>query len=252
MPRYKPVLERFHEKYVINRASGCWEWQGAVMGIGYGHLGGERGSGPVIAHRFAYEQFRGPIPAGMVVRHSCDNPGCVNPDHLELGTQQENMDDMRRRGRARVLSADEAAAVRLRALGGESLSSIARDFGVNRSTVTRALDKAAAGDFGGNGRVGSKAYVILSPQDRVSVGLLLAEGKSVMEVAKIFGVDRKTVRNIRDGKSGTGRETVVSDEQVAEIKQYWAAGFRQAEIGRAFGISQPFVSAIVRGKSRAH
>lgn len=74
--------------------SECEEWQGPRSRAGYGRVG--RG----YAHRVAYERLHGPIPAGMVVRHRCDNPPCVNPAHLELGTHADNMRDMAARGRS--------------------------------------------------------------------------------------------------------------------------------------------------------
>ena len=72
----------------------CIEWTGARSAAGYGRLGTK------YAHRVAYEKAHGPIARGMVVRHRCDNPPCVNPAHLELGTQADNMRDMAVRGRA--------------------------------------------------------------------------------------------------------------------------------------------------------
>jgi hypothetical protein len=75
---------------------GCWEWQGARNEHGYGlHDGHGR------AHRFAFDLVFGSIPPGLVVMHTCDNPPCVNPDHLVLGTKADNTRDMRRKGRAR-------------------------------------------------------------------------------------------------------------------------------------------------------
>lgn len=80
--------------------SGCWEWDGSRNDAGYGlftaaHLGLHE----ILAHRVAYEHFTGPIPDGMLVRHACDNPPCMNPDHLSVGTKQDNAQDMIDRGR---------------------------------------------------------------------------------------------------------------------------------------------------------
>jgi hypothetical protein len=73
----------------------CWEWQGYVDKLGYGRLGKKR------AHRMSYEKHKGPIPAGLMVCHSCDNRKCINPEHLWIGTQTDNMRDMAAKGRSR-------------------------------------------------------------------------------------------------------------------------------------------------------
>lgn len=81
-------LERFTSKYSLNAETGCWDWLGAVS-HNYGkmhHLGQT-----VSAHRFSYLMFVGEIPDGMVVDHICNNKLCVNPDHLRVLTNQQNL-----------------------------------------------------------------------------------------------------------------------------------------------------------------
>ena len=252
MPSYKPILQRFHEKYVINPQNDCWEWQGNRVGIGYGALGGARGGKSWMAHRYSYTHFVGEIPEGMVICHRCDNPSCVNPKHLFAADHHANMRDMAQKGRARALSAEEVKECIARFDAGQSMSAIARDMGVARMTVKRSLDIAQTGDFGGaEPRRGSRYYKILTDEERSGVRFAIAEGKmSIMQIAKIFGVDRRTVRNIRDGKQ-VGRFSKLSKSEAQEIVKYWESGFRQHEIADLFGIDQTHVSRIVRGKSWA-
>ncbi len=91
------TLRRLQSKFIHDPHSGCWLWQGSLTSDGYGRFW--LIDRHVRAHRASYELRYGPIPEGMVVRHKCDVPQCVNPDHLELGTQADNNRDIVTRGR---------------------------------------------------------------------------------------------------------------------------------------------------------
>lgn len=81
----------------VEKTDSCWLWRGCVHYLGYGvtSVGGKQ----VRAHRLAWTYANGPIPDGLLVRHKCDVPLCVNPDHLLLGTYADNAADMVSRGR---------------------------------------------------------------------------------------------------------------------------------------------------------
>ena len=142
----KTVEDRFWEK--VDKSGDCWEWTASRKESGYGQL--NVGRKPLRAHRVSFQIHFGYMPA--VVRHTCDNPPCVNPAHLIAGSQLENIHDAIERGRAHkppVHSGEanpqskltDARVVEARALhaGGMSLRSIAKKYQVDRKTVTQAI-----------------------------------------------------------------------------------------------------------------
>lgn len=87
-----PVEQRFWAK--VQKTDGCWEWNAATDSHGYGQI---RINGRnVLAHRFSWELSNGPIPEGMFLDHRCSNPPCVNPSHLRIVTQSQNMQHLAR------------------------------------------------------------------------------------------------------------------------------------------------------------
>lgn len=121
--------------------NGCIHWMGALGRAGYGVLGFEGKT--YKANRASWEVFRGPIPAGLHVLHRCDQPTCINPDHLFLGTQADNMADKAQKGRTgsrseyrglprNKLSAHAVLAIRESTNGSHA---VAREYSVHPSTI---------------------------------------------------------------------------------------------------------------------
>lgn len=87
----------FWDKVLVGDSTDCWEWIAGKCRDGYGTF--EHSKVSIGAHRFAWQFFNGTIPPGTIIRHSCDNPACVNPEHLLPGTHKDNMRDRDSRGR---------------------------------------------------------------------------------------------------------------------------------------------------------
>lgn len=138
-------MVRFLSK-VAEMPSGCHEWQAAKLGK-YGSFTVD-GSAK-IASRWLWEHLHGPIPEDLQVRHKCDNPPCVNPEHLELGTRLDNSRDMVERGRslrgershtAKLTAADVLEIRELVARGDQTKTAIARAYGTTRQNVTHIVN----------------------------------------------------------------------------------------------------------------
>lgn len=96
---YKKDMQSYFRERVSISDSGCWNWTLHCNEDGYGVVGLRKYRNQR-AHRVSYEVFKGPIPDGLVVMHSCDNPRCCNPEHLSVGTHLDNHTDSRNKNRA--------------------------------------------------------------------------------------------------------------------------------------------------------
>ena len=200
--------DRFWSKVALG--DGCWEWQGANRRGGRGafRMGG-RGTPMVSAYRVAWELMHGPIPGGLFVCHHCDNPACVRPSHLFLGTAKDNAQDMVRKGRrpsnagglngmARLTDA-AVVDIRRRYSSGEPVVALAREYRVSAGTVARAV------------RGGWTCVAGAVPAD-------------------------------------VNHRTHVSDADVVRIREKWGrGGVTQRALANEFGCHQSLVSRIVNG-----
>jgi hypothetical protein len=150
------LVERFWAKVLrTDDANGCWLWQGATR-TGYGMIRDKTRSWSPFAHRLSYEFAHGPIPDGLVVCHRCDNPLCVRPTHLFLGTHADNFRDMVNKRRQsghlppRYVGADHPIAklsdeavreIRRRYADGEPKHRIANSFNVSDTTISHIVKR---------------------------------------------------------------------------------------------------------------
>lgn len=147
----------------VHKTATCWLWTGTTSGSGYGSFW--NGSRPMRAHRFSWMLAGGELPAGMELLHQCDNPLCVNPAHLRLGTHAENMQEAKERRRYRYgsdhwvsrnrplllavrkkqrrFSDEQELEIARKYLSGDiSTAALGREYGVNQSTIVDILKRS--------------------------------------------------------------------------------------------------------------
>lgn len=139
------------KEHIKSRSSldenGCWIWKLDTRQRGYGKL--KMDGKDILAHRASYQAFISPIPDGALVLHACDVPSCVNPEHLFLGTQKENIEDMVRKGRALSIGGGpprltEAQVKEIKAAraSGEAVRAIARRYSLDPASIRLRLKGA--------------------------------------------------------------------------------------------------------------
>lgn len=200
-------------KYIFDtvekKESGCWEWIGYINPSGYGQAYDHRKDKSCRAHRLSYELFKGEIPPGLLICHSCDNKKCVNPDHLSIGTPAKNTRDMVERGlsvrgrlRFRVHSVEKAKKCFDLWKSGIGIERIAKDLNLSYVTVYYLVKK-----FGKYSEFNFKSHEVLSNKQRPrftsiskekceEVISLRKKGKTYLEIKNITGVKKTSAMYI--------------------------------------------------------
>lgn len=278
--------DRFWEKVDVRGNDECWNWMAGRSSNRYGciKVGGKKGK-DLKAHRVQMI-WQGVEIDGKVVRHRCDNPMCVNPKHLEVGTQYDNIQDMMQRNRNNQpsgewngmakLSSSAVRQIRERLRDGETVSSIARSLNANhlliyniavRKTYPKVAEDVvyAQPSLLGSCNPNSKA----SDEDVAAMRRCYMEVKSYNEVARRFGVSRLLAMRCITGKrwnrvvlgespipnrSGPRQQIAsrkLSDDQVREILAIPRNGegcMTRPDIAAKYGISTSLVDGIRSGK----
>jgi len=143
-------IQRFWNKVNVGDLDDCWEWQGSKSFDGYGRLSV---SGKTIAsHRISWVISNGKIPKDLCVLHRCDNPGCVNPNHLFLGTRKDNVYDAMRKNRRANVQGENAGNSKLTEkdvisireeyrAGGISQNQLARKYNVTQANIWMVIHR---------------------------------------------------------------------------------------------------------------
>lgn len=217
----KTVNERFWER-VDKKENECWEWKGGRTHDNYGlfEAGTAKKRNTYMAHRFSYELHVESIPEGMIVRHKCDNPPCVNPQHLQLGTHLDNARDKIARGRTTkkmvVRGEDngqskltEQTVKQILAISNEKFitsTELAEMFGTSPRNIRRILK---GGDtwkhvdverkkWRRSGDNGTRALLTLDDADKIRT---MYPDKTQVAIAKIYGVGSGVINSIINKKT---------------------------------------------------
>lgn len=227
-------IERFNENWIGEPNSGCWLWTGPMQqSFGYGKMGHSKRKATA-AHIISHLLHKGPVEKGAVVRHLCNNPSCVNPDHLAVGTPADNMDDMVRSGRSlkgtknhnALLTEEVVAAIKAQLVAGREQTVIAAEHGVWQTAIQkiycgeswRHVPWPEGSDVGPDGIRRSKAEAARSGRRAVIVSIN-GQNMIVGDALKWIGRSRSAYYFLARSHGWTAQEVfnfwLAKDEQSA-------------------------------------
>lgn len=266
-PDRQEVLEARAASYFWERTElledGCMNWCGHVTNSGYGTL--HIGNRQVAAHRYAMELATGaPVSPHLVVCHKCDNPRCVNPEHLFVGTHSDNVRDMHSKGRSSrkqhdkspwkarglrspraLLSDEQVIEIRKRYAEGESQVALGKEFGVSNDCVHTVVTN----------RVYKNLPSFENPAVRGDTTTLSKEalaqmlegfraGKTQTELAAEYGISQQTVFRLLTTVGGHKPKARMSKEDLDRARAMLAAGEMQRTVARTLNVSEATISRI--------
>lgn len=264
----------------VKKTDTCWLWVGAKRGHeGYGCFRVAidtpfgRASLQVAAHKIAYALTKGPLAAGLLLRHSCDTPPCVNPDHLIPGTHKQNSGDASERGRLSrywsKLTDDSVGEMRRFYFEAEmTVGALAKRYSMSKPGVISVLigetHRTAPGPIGPIRKVvGTKVFGAKLDERKVAEmrGRFIA-GETITELGAAFGVVPPTVSKIirnERWKHVSPMPAVqirpghrkLTREQVMKIRQRHSAGTPQARLAADYDVSRAAISMLVNRKTHA-
>lgn len=206
LPDFPAILERFESKFSKRKRKGCWLWSGPITGEAhyrYGYISVH--STHFRTPRFSYRVYKGPIPANAVVMHTCDTPLCVNPMHLVVGTQIDNIEDMIAKKRhahgvrvpQAILTPRQVRAIR--ADNGTTQKALGNFYGVSQSCISDVKVGRSwvlqGGAIGSCKRLGEDIPQAKLTEDAVRD--IRASTDTTASLARKYGVSFNTARSAR-------------------------------------------------------
>jgi DNA invertase Pin-like site-specific DNA recombinase len=218
--------------------TGCWECTSHATGKDGYPRAKQGGKTKPISH-YMYEKYIGEIPKGLIIRHKCDNPLCINPDHLETGTHQENMNDMVERGRSRGLKGSFNKAAKLNE---DDILLIIAEYKNGKSII-------AIGDKYSVSKAAIEAIVNRKTWKHINVDYSIEE---ITNDHKKNLRRKLTVNNLKPPKGSRHPVAKLDESDIASIFERIRNGEKQKDIATYYGVGPTAISKIIRGVNWKH